>query len=85
MSWCGGVTWLPLIFFGGQALILISLVLWTIWTDAIKPRLIPTAEIYRTAADIIGNHPHPEEEACARCARAWSRSDGAEHVYWYRC
>ena len=47
------VSWLLLIFFGGQALIFIGLVLWTIWTDAIRPRLIPANDIDRVAADII--------------------------------
>lgn len=60
------VSWLLLIFFCGQALIFIGLVLWMIWTDAIKPRLIPMREIDRVAADIIANFPDPEEEAFAR-------------------
>ncbi|MDP9592277.1 UNVERIFIED_ORG: hypothetical protein J2W19_004865 [Shinella zoogloeoides] len=77
-------SWLLLIFFGGQALIFIGLVLWTIWTDAIKPRLIPTAEIDRVADEIIGNFSDPHEEAFARHERAWYRSDGAEQTYWHR-
>ncbi len=76
--------WLLLIFFGGQALIFIGLVLWTIWTEAIKPRLIPTDEIDRVAADIIASYPEPELEAFARHERAWYDSDGAEQTYWYR-
>jgi len=78
------VSWLLLIFFGGQALIFIGLVLWTIWTDAIRPRLIPANDIDRVAADIIANYPDPELEAFARHERAWYRSDGAEQTYWYR-
>lgn len=78
------VSWLLLIFFGGQALIFVGLVLWTIWTDAIRPRLIPAADIDRVAADIIANYPDPEREAFARHERAWYRSDGAEQTYWYR-
>ncbi|EXL09422.1 hypothetical protein [Aquamicrobium defluvii] len=77
-------SWLLLIFFGGQALIFIGLVLWMIWTDAIKPRLIPTAEIDRVADDIIADYPDPELEAFARHERAWYDSDGAEQTYWYR-
>lgn len=73
---------LLLIFFGGQVLIFIWLVLRTIWTDTIKPRLIPTAEIDRMADDIIANYPDPEEEAFARHERAWYRSNGAEQTYW---
>ncbi|WP_306410174.1 hypothetical protein [Ectorhizobium quercum] len=77
-------SWLLLAFFGGQALIFIGLVLRVIWTDTIKPRLIPAADIDRAAADIIANHPDPEEEAFARHERAWHDSDGAEQTYWYR-
>ncbi|WP_019172916.1 hypothetical protein [Pseudaminobacter salicylatoxidans] len=77
-------SWLLLVFFGGQALIFIGLVLWTIWTDAIKPRLIPTDDIARVADDIIASYPDPELEAFARHERAWYDSDGAEQTYWYR-
>jgi hypothetical protein len=78
------VSWLLLIFFGGQALIFIGLVLWTIWTDAIKPRLIPADDIAGVADDIIASYPDPELEAFARHERAWYDSDGAEQTYWYR-
>lgn len=78
------VSWLLLIFFGGQALIFVGLVLWTIWTDAIKPRLIPTDDIARVADEIISRYPDPELEAFARHERAWYDSDGAEQTYWYR-
>jgi len=77
-------SWLLLIFFGGQALIFVGLVLWTIWIDAIKPRLIPAADIDRVAADIVANYADPEGEAFARHERAWYDSDGAEQTYWYR-
>ena len=77
-------SWLLLIFFGGQALIFVGLVLWTIWIDAIKPRLIPAADIDRVAADIVANYPDPEGEAFARHERAWYDSDRAEQSYWYR-
>jgi|GEM_PF-756207 len=75
---------LLLVFFGGQALAFIGVVLWLIWTDAIKPRLIPRQEIDRVAADIIASFPDPEEEAFARYERAWYRSDAAEQIYCYR-
>lgn len=78
------VSWLLVAFFGGQVLIFIGLVLWTIWTDTIKPRLIPAAEIDRMADDIIADYPDPEGEAFARHERAWYDSDGAEQTYWYR-
>lgn len=77
-------TWLLLIFFGGQAVIFVGLMLWTIWTDAIKPRLIPVDDIARMADDIIASYPDPELEAFARHERAWYDSDGAEQTYWYR-
>lgn len=78
------LSWLLVIFFGGQALVFIGLMLWTIWTDAIKPRLIPTDDIARVADDIIASYPDPELEAFARHERAWYDSDGAEQTYWYR-
>lgn len=58
--------------------------LWLVWTNAIKPRLIPMQEIDRVAADIIASFPDPGEEAFARYERAWYRSDAAEQIYWYR-
>lgn len=64
------LSWLLLIFFGGQALAFVGLVLWTIWTDAIKPRLIPAVDIVRVADDIIASYPDPELEAFARHERA---------------
>lgn len=76
--------WLLLVFFSGQVLISVGLVLWMLWIDAIKPRLIPAAEINRVAAEIIANYTDPEEEAFARHERAWYDSDGAEQTYWYR-
>lgn len=78
------LSWFLLIFFGGQALAFVGLALWTIWTDAIKPRLIPADEIDRVAADIIASYTEPELEAFARHERAWYDSDGAEQTYWYR-
>ena len=78
------VSWLMLIFFGGQALIFVGLVLWTIWTDAIKPRLIPADDIARVADDIVASYPDPELEAFARHERAWYDSDCTEQTYWYR-
>ena len=77
-------SWLLLIFFGGQAIIFIGLVLWTVWTDGIKPRLIPADHIARVADDIIASYPDPELEAFARHERAWYDSDGAEQTYWHR-
>lgn len=79
-----GVKWVLFLFFGGQAVIFISLMLWTIWTDAIRPRLIPMQEIDRTADEFISNFADPEEEAFARHERAWYRSYGAEQTYWRR-
>ena len=77
-------SWLALVFFGGQVLIFIGLILWTIWTDAIKPRLIPGSQIGHATDDIIADYPDPEEEAFARHERAWYHSDGAEQTYWLR-
>jgi hypothetical protein len=77
-------TWLALVFFGRQVLIFIGLILWTIWIDAIRPRLIPGSQIDQVADDIIANYADPEEEVVARYERAWYRSDGAEQTYWRR-
>lgn len=77
-------SWLLLIFFAGQALIFIGLILWMVWTDGIQPRLIPADDIARVADDIIASYPDPELEAFARHERAWYDSDGAEQTYWYR-
>jgi hypothetical protein len=79
-----GLHWLLVAFFGGQALIFVGLLLWMIWTDAIKPRLIPADDIDRVAADIIASYSDPELEAFARHERAWYDSDGAVQTYWYR-
>jgi hypothetical protein len=78
------VSWLLIAFFGGQAVIFLGLILWSVWNDAIKPRLIPAADIDRVAAEIIAGYADPEEEAFARHEAAWYRSEGAEQVYWYR-
>lgn len=58
--------WLLSTFFGGQAFAFVGLVLWTIWTGALKPRLIPVDDIVRVAGDIIASYPDPELEAFAR-------------------
>jgi hypothetical protein len=79
-----GVAWLLLIFFGGQAVTFVGLMLWMAWTDTIKPRLIPAGDIDRMADDIVANYADPEEEAFARHERAWYRSDGAQQTYWLR-
>lgn len=76
--------WLLFAFFGVQALVFVGVILWVIWINAIKPRLIPAAEIDRVADDIIDRYRDPEEEAFARHERAWYRSEGAEQVYWHR-
>ncbi|MDH4986201.1 hypothetical protein QEZ47_11775 [Aminobacter anthyllidis] len=78
------VWWMLIIFVGAQAIIFVGLVLWTIWTDTIKPRLIPADDIAQAADDIIASYPDPELEAFARHERAWYDSDGAEQTYWYR-
>ncbi len=76
--------WAILMFFGGQAAIFVALILWSVWNDAIKPRLIPAHDIDRAATEIITGYADPEEEAFARHEAAWYRSEGAEQVYWYR-
>lgn len=73
-----------LIFCGGQVMIFIGLVLWVVWIDAIKPRMIREIEIDRMAGDIVASHADPEREALARHERAWYCSDGAGQTYWWR-
>lgn len=79
-----GVALFLLIFCGGQVVIFIGLVLWVVWIDAIKPRMMSEAEIDRMADDIVANYLDPEGEAFARHQYAWDRSDGPELVYWHR-
>ena len=79
-----GVSWLPLVFFGSQAVIFIGLLLWLIWTDAIKQRLIPSGDIENVADEIIAKFADRERDAFARHEQAWYRCGGADQVYWYR-
>ena len=76
--------WLLLAFCGAQALTLLGLALWWVWGGAVRPRLIPAADIDRAAAEIIADSRDPEAEASARHEAAWERSDGAAQVYWFR-
>lgn len=78
------VNWLWLVLLVGQAVAFVGLLLWMIWTDSIKPRLIPADEIARVADDIIAHYPDPELEAFARHEHAWYDNDGAAQTYWYR-
>lgn len=72
------------LYFGAQAMLFVCLVLWVVWTDAIRPRLVPTSVIDGIADDIIADYDDPESEASARHERAWHRSDGAEITHWHR-
>eukprot|EP01132_Coremiostelium_polycephalum_P008820 gene8820-10835_t len=71
-----GIALFLLIFCGGQVVIFIGLILWVVWIDAIKPRMIPKAEIDSMAGDIIASSADPEREAFARHERA-----GQEHKH----
>jgi len=79
-----GIALFLLIFCGGQVVTFIGFILWVVWMDAIKPRMIPKAEIDSMAGDIIASYADPEREAFARHERAWYRSEGAEQTYWWR-
>jgi len=70
--------------FGVPTLMFIGLILQMVWTDAIKPRLIPAEDIERATDDLIASSADLEREAFARQERAWYDSDGAEQTYWYR-
>ncbi|WP_246072143.1 hypothetical protein [Martelella lutilitoris] len=75
---------LILVFCGIQLIIFVGLIAWGIWTDSIKPRLIPSEEITRVADELIEHFADPAEEALLRQHDAWYRSDGAEQTYWRR-
>jgi hypothetical protein len=60
------LAWFLLVVFSSQAVIFIGLVLWSTWTERIKPRLTPPAEIGREADAIIAGYADPESEAFAR-------------------
>ncbi|MBS0260102.1 MAG: hypothetical protein JSR13_20515 [Proteobacteria bacterium] len=79
-----GISWLLLIFFGGQAIVFVGLVMWAFWNNAIEPMLISADDIGTVADDIINSYLEPELEAFARQERAWHESDGAGQAYWYR-
>lgn len=78
------VLWLLLIFFSGQVVIFIGLIIWIIWRNAIQPRLIPSNKIFKVADDMIAQYPDPEREALMRHEYAFYRCDGAKQVYWKR-
>lgn len=78
------LTWLLLTFCVTQCALFLGLIAWSVWTDAIKPRLIPANDINRMADDFIAQYPDPEREAFARRERAWYRSESAEQTYWHR-
>ncbi|AQZ49991.1 hypothetical protein [Martelella mediterranea] len=75
---------LILIFCVMQLIIFAGLIAWGLWTDSIKPRLIPSEEITRAADELIEHFADPSEEALLRQHDAWYRSDGAAQTYWRR-
>lgn len=76
--------WILLIYSVLQASVLMVCAIWIIWSELIRPRFIPAAEIERMAADIIARYDNPEAEALARSHRAWMRSDSAGQLVWSR-
>ncbi len=78
------IVWLMLAYAGIQAVVFVGFLVWTAWSDIIRPGLIPADEIEREAERIIASYPDPELEAFARHERAWYRSDGPGQTYWYR-
>ncbi len=75
---------LILIFCSMQLITFAALLAWGVWTDSIKPRLIPSEEITRVADELIENFADPSEEALLRQHDAWYRSDSAAQTYWRR-
>jgi len=76
--------WFLVFFFGSQLVIFVGLLIWVIWQDSVKPRLIPQAEIDALAEDWIARHDNPEEAAYGEQWRAWHRCEKAEQVKWKR-
>lgn len=78
------LAWLLFAFFAIQLMAFLALLMWTVWTDAIAPRLIATSQIGGIAAELGKNHADPGLEAFARRQRAWFDGDGAQMTYWNR-
>lgn len=76
--------WPLMVLFGSQALIFVVVVGMMIWHDAVRPWLIPAAEIRRAADEIMAHFPDPDAEIGLRLQKAWARGSSAEQVYWRR-
>jgi len=60
-------------------------ILWVLWQDSIRPRLIPRAEIDTLAAELLARHgPGAEEVASAEEEQAWRNSRPFEQGKWRR-
>jgi hypothetical protein len=60
-------------------------ILWVLWQDSIRPRLIPRAEIDTLAAELLAGHgPGAEEVASAEEEQAWRNSRPFEQRKWRR-
>jgi hypothetical protein len=60
-------------------------ILWTLWQGAVRPRLIPRAEVERLAAELLARYgDRAEEVAFAKEYGAWRDSDVYEQGKWRR-
>jgi hypothetical protein len=59
--------------------------LWCVWENEIRPRLIPAAEIDRLSAEMIAKHGQAaEEQAAIEEHAAWYNADYTEQGKWRR-
>lgn len=80
-----GASWIGLAYLIAGAGVFIYGIGFVIWSDSIKPRLIPREHIARLADDMVARHPDdPDHAAYSELEAAWWRSDGAEQVKWKR-
>lgn len=59
--------------------------LWALWEGAVRPHMIPRAEVERLAAELLARYgPRAEDVAFAKEYAAWCHSDGYEQGKWRR-
>jgi hypothetical protein len=70
---------------GGTTAPVWATLLWCVWENEIRPRLIPAAEIDRLSAEMIAKHGQAaEDHAAAEEQTAWYDSDPVEQGKWRR-
>ena len=70
---------------GGTTAPVWATLLWCVWENEIRPRLIPAAEIDRLSAEMIAKHGQAaEEQAAIEEHAAWYNADYTEQGKWRR-